>query len=107
MKIAILEDYQDAVRQLACFALLEGHEVDVFTEPMDDVDCQHGARTEVVAIRKPARHNQHCIVLQRDRAVDEAPNMDDIGCSSRHGHRASRIAVTGGGLAVSVGDFLV
>jgi D-3-phosphoglycerate dehydrogenase len=36
MKIAILEDYQDAVRQLPCFALLDGHEVDVFTEPMND-----------------------------------------------------------------------
>lgn len=36
MKIAILEDYQDAVRQLPCFSLLQGHEVDVFTEPMDD-----------------------------------------------------------------------
>jgi D-3-phosphoglycerate dehydrogenase len=31
MKIAILDDYQDAVRQLDCFKLLEGHEVKVFT----------------------------------------------------------------------------
>jgi len=31
MKIAILDDYQDAVRQLDCFRLLEGHEVKVFT----------------------------------------------------------------------------
>ncbi|MFZ6816236.1 D-2-hydroxyacid dehydrogenase family protein [Undibacterium sp. Rencai35W] len=30
MKIAILDDYQDAVRQLACFDLLQGHEVKVF-----------------------------------------------------------------------------
>ncbi|MEN3293071.1 MAG: D-3-phosphoglycerate dehydrogenase / 2-oxoglutarate reductase, partial [Burkholderiales bacterium] len=29
MKIAILDDYQDAVRQLDCFKLLEGHEVKV------------------------------------------------------------------------------
>ncbi|MGA0129631.1 MAG: D-2-hydroxyacid dehydrogenase family protein [Burkholderiales bacterium] len=34
MKIAILEDYQDAVRHLPCFSLLRGHEVDVFTKPM-------------------------------------------------------------------------
>ncbi len=30
MKIAILDDYQDAVRQLDCFSLLDGHEVKVF-----------------------------------------------------------------------------
>lgn len=35
MKIAILDDYQDCVRHLDCFALLAGHEVKVFT---------HGAR---------------------------------------------------------------
>ena len=31
MKIAILDDFQDAVRQLECFHLLDGHEVKVFT----------------------------------------------------------------------------
>jgi D-3-phosphoglycerate dehydrogenase len=31
MKIAILDDYQDAVRQLDCFKLLDGHEVKVFS----------------------------------------------------------------------------
>lgn len=30
MKIAILDDYQDAVRQLDCFKLVDGHEVKVF-----------------------------------------------------------------------------
>lgn len=30
MKIAILDDYQDAVRQLSCFSLLQDHEVKVF-----------------------------------------------------------------------------
>ena len=31
MKIAILDDYQDAVRGLDCYRLLDGHEVKVFT----------------------------------------------------------------------------
>ena len=31
MKIAILDDYQDSVRQLDCFKLLAGHDVKVFT----------------------------------------------------------------------------
>ncbi|MBC7685304.1 MAG: D-2-hydroxyacid dehydrogenase family protein, partial [Bdellovibrionales bacterium] len=31
MKIAVLDDYQDAVRTLDCFRLLDGHEVKVFS----------------------------------------------------------------------------
>ena len=31
MKIAILDDYQDSVRNLSCFRLLDGHEVKTFT----------------------------------------------------------------------------
>ena len=31
MKIAVLDDYQDAVRTLDCFHLLDGHEVKVFS----------------------------------------------------------------------------
>jgi D-3-phosphoglycerate dehydrogenase len=33
MKIAILDDYQDSVRRLACFSMLDGHDVKVFTNP--------------------------------------------------------------------------
>lgn len=36
MKIAILDDYQDAVRQLQAFKLLAGHEVQVLTESFSD-----------------------------------------------------------------------
>ena len=66
MKIAILEDYQDAVRHLPCFALLDGHEVDVFTEPMDD-----DAMTERLA--------QHeAVVLIRERTHMTAALMDRL-----------------------------
>jgi D-3-phosphoglycerate dehydrogenase / 2-oxoglutarate reductase len=57
MKIAILEDYQDAVRQLPCFALLNGHEVDVFTEPMnEDVMAQRLAEHEAVVLIRERTH---------------------------------------------------
>ncbi|PSJ47995.1 3-phosphoglycerate dehydrogenase [Zobellella endophytica] len=36
MKIAILDDYQDQVRKLDCFARLAGHEVTVFTDNCQD-----------------------------------------------------------------------
>lgn len=38
MKIAILEDYQNVVKDLRCFQLLSGHEVSVFTEPGSESD---------------------------------------------------------------------
>ena len=37
MKIAILDDYQDAVRNLDCFSLLAGHEVKVFNNTVRGV----------------------------------------------------------------------
>lgn len=37
MKIAILDDYQDAVRHLDCFSLLDGHDVKVFNNTIRGV----------------------------------------------------------------------
>ena len=36
MKLAILDDYADVVRTLDCFRLLDGHDVLVLHEPMDE-----------------------------------------------------------------------
>jgi D-3-phosphoglycerate dehydrogenase len=36
MKIAILDDYQDSVRKLECFSLLNGHETALFNTPEKD-----------------------------------------------------------------------
>lgn len=38
MKIAILDDYQDVVRTLSCFAKLQGHDVTVWNDHIKDVD---------------------------------------------------------------------
>ncbi len=57
MKIAILEDYQDAVRKLECFGLLAGHEVDVFTEPMNEDElAQRIAEHEAVVLIRERTH---------------------------------------------------
>jgi len=39
MRVAILEDYQRASPQLACFAKLAGHEVEVFSDPLRSEDA--------------------------------------------------------------------
>lgn len=57
MRIAVLDDYQDAVRRLECFSLLDGHEVRVLTRP-----AESGELADVEAV-----------VLIRERTrVDEA-----------------------------------
>ena len=38
MKIAILDDYQDEVRKLDCFSLLDGHEVQVFNQTYSEAE---------------------------------------------------------------------
>lgn len=38
MKIVILDDYADVVRQLDCFSALDGHEVTIFNDYVFDVD---------------------------------------------------------------------
>ena len=36
MKIAVIDDYQNAFRTLACFSRLKGHEVAVFSDTEKD-----------------------------------------------------------------------
>ena len=39
MKVAILDDYFDTLRTLGCFAKLDGHDVTVFTDHVQDIDA--------------------------------------------------------------------
>ena len=49
MKISILDDYHDTVRTLACFKKLDGHDVTVWNDHVQDVDAlaERLADTEV------------------------------------------------------------
>src|SRR6185369_542338 len=38
MRVAILDDYFDTLRTLPCFAILDGHDVTVWTDHVEDVD---------------------------------------------------------------------
>ncbi|WP_042268871.1 D-2-hydroxyacid dehydrogenase family protein [Paraburkholderia heleia] len=50
MKIAILDDYQNAIRSLDCFRLLDGHDVDVLTQSIRDVDALAARIAEAEAL---------------------------------------------------------
>jgi len=67
MKISILDDYQDTVRTLACFRKLDGHEVEIWNDHVQDVDtlARRLARTEA-------------LVLIRERTQIRAPLIDRL-----------------------------
>lgn len=50
MKIAILDDYQDAVRKLNCFEMLAGHDVKVFNNTVRGLGQLASRLAEVEAL---------------------------------------------------------
>lgn len=98
MKIAILDDYQDCVRSLECFHLLDGHEVKVFN---------HSARgTGQLAIRlRP----YDVLVLIRERTtigkglLDKLPNLKLISQTGKVSGHIDIAAATSRGVLVTEG----
>ena len=90
MKIAILDDYFDTLRTLACFRKLDGHEVTVWNDHTEDVDTL-AARlngTEVVVlirertqIRAPLLDRLDALRLISQRSV--YPHIDIDACTRR------------------------
>ncbi len=67
MKVAILDDYFDTVRTLACFAKLAGHEVKVWND--------HLQETEALAARLA---DTEALVLIRERTQVRAPLLERL-----------------------------
>jgi D-3-phosphoglycerate dehydrogenase / 2-oxoglutarate reductase len=67
MRISILDDYFDTVRTLACFRKLEGHEVTVWNDHVQDTDA-------LAARLKDAE----CLVLIRERTAIRAPLLERL-----------------------------
>lgn len=98
MRVIIPDDYQDAVRHLACFARLAGHEVAIYNDTLKDV--------EALAERfRPAE----ALVLIRERTPigDELlARLPDLKLISQTGKGTSHIdlaACTRRGVAVAAG----
>ncbi|WP_395825322.1 D-2-hydroxyacid dehydrogenase family protein [Collimonas sp.] len=101
MKIAILDDYQDSVRHLDCFKMLDGHEVKVFN---------NSARgTGRLAIRLAPFE---ALVLIRERSVfskallQKLPNLKVISQTGKVSGHIDVQAATESGIAIveGVGD---
>jgi D-3-phosphoglycerate dehydrogenase len=88
MRVAILDDYFDTLRTLSCFKRLAGHEVTVFNDHVDDVDCLTGrlARVEaVVLIRERTALRRHLLERLPDlRLISQRsvyPHIDVDACT--------------------------
>jgi len=67
MKISILDDYFDTLRTLPCFKKLQGHEVEIWNDHVQDTDA-------LAARLKDAE----CLVLIRERTKIQAPLLDRL-----------------------------
>lgn len=98
MKIAILDDYQDAVRELDCFELLDGHEVRVFNNTVKGLG-------QLAARLAPF----DAIVLIRERTVfnrallQKLPNLKLISQTGKVSGHIDVAAATELGIAIAEG----
>jgi len=98
MKIAILDDYQDAVRELDCFSLLDDHDVKVFNNSIRGVG-------QLVARLTPF----DAVVLIRERTelsralLSRLPNLKLISQTGKVSGHIDVAAATDLGIAIAEG----
>ena len=88
MRITILDDYFDTLRTLSCFRKLDGHQVDIWTDHVQETDAlaERLKDTEVLvlirertAIRAPLLERLHRLRLISQRSV--YPHIDIAACT--------------------------
>jgi D-3-phosphoglycerate dehydrogenase len=90
VKVSILDDYFDTLRTLRCFRKLEGYEVDVWNDHVQDVDAL-AARlqdTEVLVLIRERTHIREPLLTRLDalRLISQRsvyPHIDIDACSRR------------------------
>jgi D-3-phosphoglycerate dehydrogenase len=98
MKIAILDDYQDCVRRLSCFDMLDGHEVKVFTSSARGIGQLALRLAEFEAL-----------VVIRERTafsralLDKLPNLKLISQTGKVSGHIDVDAATARGIAIAEG----
>src|SRR6202011_1739391 len=67
MKVSILDDYHDTLRTLDCFKKLDGHDVEIWNDHVQEVDALAGRLRDTEAL-----------VLFRERTKIEAPLLERL-----------------------------
>ncbi len=98
MKIAVIDDYQNAFKTLKCYPKLAGHEVVVYTEPETGVD----------KIAERLKDTDAVILTQQRTAfpralIDKLPKLKLIGQTGRAASHVDLEACTEKGVVVSAG----
>ena len=98
MKIAVIDDYQNAFKTLRCFPKLSGHEVLVYSDPETNVE-------KIAARLKDA----DAVVLTQQRTtfprllIEKLPKLKLIGQTGRAASHVDLVACTEKGIVVSAG----
>jgi D-3-phosphoglycerate dehydrogenase / 2-oxoglutarate reductase len=98
MKIAIIDDYQNAFKTLKCYPKLAGHEVVIYTEP----------ETNVEKIAERLKDADAVILTQQRTAfpralIEKLPKLKLIGQTGRAASHVDLEACTDRGVVVSAG----
>jgi len=98
MKIAIIDDYQNAFKTLKCYPKLAGHEVVIYTEP----------ETNVEKIAETLKDADAVILTQQRTAfpralIEKLPKLKLIGQTGRAASHVDLEACTDRGVVVSAG----
>ena len=88
MKITILDDYHDTLRTLDCFRRLDGHEVEIFNDHVEDVDvlATRLAHTEALVLFRERTKIEGRLLerLPKLRLISQRsvyPHIDVAACS--------------------------
>jgi D-3-phosphoglycerate dehydrogenase len=91
LRVAIINDYQDVVRTLNCFSKLEGHDVTIWTDIVEDVDVLANRLIDadvLVLIRERTRIDENLLGrLPKLKLISQnghIPHIDLAACD-RHG----------------------
>lgn len=98
MRILIPDDYQDAVRGLACFSKLAGHDVTVFTDTVKEIDAlaeRLQPAEALVLIRERTRIS--------DALLERLPNLKLISQTGKGTSHIDVAACTRRGVVVTAG----
>jgi D-3-phosphoglycerate dehydrogenase len=98
MKIAVIDDYQNAFRTLKCFPKLSGHEVVVYTDPETDIGKLAERLKEADAVVLTQQRTYFLRAL-----IEKLPKLKLIGQTGRAATHVDLQACTEKGIVVSAG----
>jgi D-3-phosphoglycerate dehydrogenase / 2-oxoglutarate reductase len=98
MKIAVIDDYQNAFRTLKCYPKLAGHEVAIFTDPETNIDKLAERLKDADAVLLTQQRTYFPRAL-----IEKLPRLKLIGQTGRAATHVDLEACTERGVVVSAG----